>query len=422
MSDWKYLNNLKPGKSGFKRNHFSRPQLLIFIIAFSLIGYLIFKSFAANPNLPGDLNSDNTVNVTDLSILLSNYGTSNTAADINSDGTVNILDMSILLSHYGGSISSGSKLTWAPPTLSNPVDVAIADTGCAACNSIPGQDPDLPWVVSLDPTKDYRLHINHRTGLHGLSVSGGRNVVVVGGSITADADYGSFATGLVIQDFVGTFHIEGMDIGGQYMGDAIRVQHNSNIAVQSTPSSVIQVENCRLFSQVAPGHTINENHPDAFQVGYQFPGQIRLDEVTLNIGYQGFTFGPAGAEGVGNGVYINRTNGHMHLDTDGSPPNVYLFQQDEATAAIHTDDQFWGDSYNNLGIEGLLSPGFFDGRVGIPNTGADKPVIGSDSSSKYVTYPSSANITGKIRQGIPPSGDFVPVGTAGPNYVSPGYQ
>jgi len=100
--------------SGFKKNHFSRPQLLIFIIAFSLIGYLIFKSFALNPNLPGDLNNDNTVNVMDMSILLSNYGTSNAAADINTDGTVNVLDMSILLSHYGQSLSTGFTNTVKP--------------------------------------------------------------------------------------------------------------------------------------------------------------------------------------------------------------------------------------------------------------------------------------------------------------------
>jgi len=86
-----------------KTSKFSKAQLAIFVIAFALIGYLIFKSFALNPNLPGDLNNDNSVNVTDLSILLSNYGTANSTADINSDGTVNILDMSILLSHYGSS-------------------------------------------------------------------------------------------------------------------------------------------------------------------------------------------------------------------------------------------------------------------------------------------------------------------------------
>ena len=88
--------------SVLKKTSFSRPKLLIFILAFALIGYLIFRAFASpNPNLPGDLNNDNTVNVTDLSILLSNYGTTNSTADINGDGTVNVLDMSILLSNYG---------------------------------------------------------------------------------------------------------------------------------------------------------------------------------------------------------------------------------------------------------------------------------------------------------------------------------
>jgi hypothetical protein len=49
----------------------------------------------------GDLNNDGAVNILDLSILLSNYATSNAIADINKDGTVNILDLSILLSNYG---------------------------------------------------------------------------------------------------------------------------------------------------------------------------------------------------------------------------------------------------------------------------------------------------------------------------------
>jgi len=49
----------------------------------------------------GDLNSDGHVSITDLSILLSNYGTTNATADCNSDGTVSILDLSILLSHFG---------------------------------------------------------------------------------------------------------------------------------------------------------------------------------------------------------------------------------------------------------------------------------------------------------------------------------
>lgn len=50
---------------------------------------------------PGDLNADNQVNVVDLSILLSNFNTTNAVADINKDGSVNVFDLSILLSNFG---------------------------------------------------------------------------------------------------------------------------------------------------------------------------------------------------------------------------------------------------------------------------------------------------------------------------------
>jgi hypothetical protein len=39
-----------------------------------------------------------------------------------------------------------------------------------------------------------------------------------------------------------------------------------------------------------------------------------------------------------------------------------------------------------------------------------------------LSFPSSPQITGSINAGSPPGGDFVPVGGAGINYVSPGYQ
>lgn len=89
-------------------SNISRLNLLAFALIFGLIGgYAIFRSFAAtNPNLLGDLNNDNTVNQADLTILTTNFGTTNSTADINSDGKVNVLDLSILLSSYGQSVAA----------------------------------------------------------------------------------------------------------------------------------------------------------------------------------------------------------------------------------------------------------------------------------------------------------------------------
>ncbi|MBI4136838.1 hypothetical protein HY469_02135 [Candidatus Roizmanbacteria bacterium] len=52
----------------------------------------------------GDVNDDGDVNLTDLSTLLSSFGTSiasNTGADFNGDGNVNIADLSTLLANFG---------------------------------------------------------------------------------------------------------------------------------------------------------------------------------------------------------------------------------------------------------------------------------------------------------------------------------
>jgi dockerin type I repeat protein len=132
---------------GYKFSRFSRFQLLIFIVVFASIGCLIFKSFALpNLDLQGDLNSDNTVNVTDLSILLSNYGTANTAADINLDGTVDILDLSALLSHYGQNYTppaSGVAPPLAPSSYALPGGAVTVSSSSALASALAGSTRDI---------------------------------------------------------------------------------------------------------------------------------------------------------------------------------------------------------------------------------------------------------------------------------------
>jgi hypothetical protein len=103
-----------------KTQKINNRRFLLFLILFvPFITVLFLKSFAATPNvLPGDINGDNTVNTTDLSILLANYGlskaqASNPSADINNDSIINIQDLSVLLSNYGK--TGATKL--ATPTL-----------------------------------------------------------------------------------------------------------------------------------------------------------------------------------------------------------------------------------------------------------------------------------------------------------------
>jgi hypothetical protein len=59
---------------------------------------------------PSDLNSDGVVDVIDLSILVSRWGSSDATADINSDGIVDALDLSVLVSNWGAVSSAYTAL------------------------------------------------------------------------------------------------------------------------------------------------------------------------------------------------------------------------------------------------------------------------------------------------------------------------
>lgn len=90
--------------------------ILLLAIASAIAGINIIRiSSAANPNLRGDINSDNVVNMTDLSMLLTAYGTNNSNVDLDGNSIVDIFDLSILLSNF-------SK-TYSP---TNPTPVGIA--------------------------------------------------------------------------------------------------------------------------------------------------------------------------------------------------------------------------------------------------------------------------------------------------------
>jgi hypothetical protein len=79
-------------------------KLALFMAAFSVIGIdLLLITKADSPDLRGDLDNNNIINVSDISILLSNYGTNNVVADLDGDGKVNAMDLSVLLRNYSSS-------------------------------------------------------------------------------------------------------------------------------------------------------------------------------------------------------------------------------------------------------------------------------------------------------------------------------
>jgi hypothetical protein len=77
-------------------------NFFIIVIIIAIAGYFFVDlSKASTP--PADINNDGKVDITDLSILLSNYNKTATfsTGDLDGNGIVNILDLSVLLSNYG---------------------------------------------------------------------------------------------------------------------------------------------------------------------------------------------------------------------------------------------------------------------------------------------------------------------------------
>jgi hypothetical protein len=103
--------------------------IVVAVVAVAFGGYLAVRlSHAAG--LVGDLNNDGTVNVFDLSILLSDWGTNNATADINKDGTVNIFDLSILLSNWGLTASPSPTPSTSPTA--SPAPTSTPTAGCTS--------------------------------------------------------------------------------------------------------------------------------------------------------------------------------------------------------------------------------------------------------------------------------------------------
>ena len=74
----------------------------------------------ATPALPGDANLDGTVDINDLTIVLTNYGQTLTQwsqGNLVGDATIDINDLTQVLTNYGTTYSRGIKVVPEPTTL-----------------------------------------------------------------------------------------------------------------------------------------------------------------------------------------------------------------------------------------------------------------------------------------------------------------
>lgn len=283
--------------------------------------------------------------------------------------------------------TTSTKLKWPQPALTTPTTINIP-TGSAT------------YTASLTTGKDYILKMP--ASVRGsITISGGRNVVLVGGSIN---NPNHMTRAVYIVKNTGTVHLEGLKItaspGVEY--DAVAI---------NSPGSTVQLQN--ILAPGVRGSTSKTGsgwHGDIVQP-WGGVKALRIDRLTASSNYQGLFLRPD--QGAIGSIALS----NIDLKYDNVAPNSggYLvwFTTDTAAKPCDTAPATISEVYVVPKTNGSL------GKTVWPDTG-DKncPVTISGSTASWSKIP----VTGSIKQGVPANGSFVTETKAGLNYVSPGYN
>jgi hypothetical protein len=277
-------------------------------------------------------------------------------------------------------VSARPKLTWAPPALSSPTTITVAQGD---------------QRISLDTTKDYIIKLGSSTHAGGLGLSGGRNVVVIGGRIAPPAGPG-LAVGLGISNATGTVHVEGVAFDGASGREFDAIQINA-------PKATVQLENIRATGLRGSYDT---NHTDVVQP-WGGVARLRIDRLTATTNYQGIFNQPD--QGPIGPVDLRHVD--LAYDNVGAKTGGYLLWFSKGCSTATT-------ALTEVYVKGR--PGSSLGSTVWPPTGqaTNCPAVVSGTTASWPSLP----ITGVARWGAPAGGSFVLPADAGTAYRSPGYS
>jgi hypothetical protein len=261
--------------------------------------------------------------------------------------------------------ASTDALRFAPPTLTNPTTVRPTNSS---------------RTLQLDPNRDYIIEMpsSPLVGELGLKITGGRNVVLIGGEIHHPqwwpAGMASSNRGLFLVDQTGTVHVEGLYISGLL---------TEGIQLDQTKGARVQLQNIRVDRVVG---SQDGNHADLLQT-WSGPRELLIDGFSGSTTYQGFFLTPNQSY---SGPPPERVEIH-NVDISGTAESRYLYWS-EGTFPI-TMSNVWATPSSS--------------RV---------------SNTDQFLWPKGTGVWSTVKIGDPPGGDLVTSGEAGIGYRSPGYR
>jgi hypothetical protein len=331
----------------------------------------------------------------------------------------------------GGTAASQSapprlrELTWAPPQCGDRKH---------PCVTLYLQNTGSHQVPQLNYHTDYRIYLPTSGPLvGGITIAGGRRVEIIGGEI--DLTYpcsndASRCTGLYIaKNSPGSVFVEGVWIhnparigrtcptGATRSSQTCSTGHGIDINTADNGAmhvNTITLENIRIDG--ISGCSGHGDHADVFQP-YQAPDdRIRIDGMTGVTNCTGLMLDPDLAYSKWHTFPASITIKNANIDISVNP---YQSLGYGAT---------WWLTYGNSCESGPIS--LSDDYSSEPESAHSPPSIwpnagyhtcGARYSHGAVSW-KDGRISGSIRTGRPPGGDFVPVGLAGLSYLSPGYR
>ena len=273
-----------------------------------------------------------------------------------------------------------SALRWPAPTLTAPTTVSATGGN-----------------LNLTAGKDYivRLPATTLNKANGVTLTGGRNVVLIGGHITIPSSAAADVNprrALYLKDQTGTVHVEGLLIDNSGGGLSEGIQINA-------PQATVQIQNTRITGLRIPNGDLSLNHPDLVQF-WGGVKELRIDRLTGSSDYQGLML-KADYRNSQPPVTVSRVN----IKSDPVSAAKYLVWIGPSGALPRvTFEDVWITPSTSRSLAKTLWP-----EPGNTNG----PII----SGTTATY-NGPDVFGVINQGAPPAGDFVPAGTVGLGYAS----
>lgn len=259
--------------------------------------------------------------------------------------------------------ASGDDLSWARPTLVSPRTVEVSDSRRS---------------LRLEAGKDYVVEMPSRPVRGGVTITGGDDVVLVGGEVSVPNGMGNRAA-LHLVGQTGTVHVEGLAITGPGLADGITLDQRKG--------AVVQLQNIRV--DTAQGSYAGR-HADLIQT-WAGPRELRVDKFTGITEYQGMFLLP-------NQFSHKKAPDLFDLrrvDVTGLPGHGYLFWRDSASWPMKlTDVRVQTRSASSSWAQYLW-----------PRRNGDRE-----------------HTWGGVDIGQDMDRAFVPAGVAGPGYTSPGYS